>query len=833
MDTHKLEKLDLPILEVINDIKQNLRTNNRLIVNAPPGAGKSTVVPLVFHDEDWLGDKKILLLEPRRLAAKSVAARLADLGNVNLGDEIGYRIRFETRVSENTKIEVVTEGILTRMLQSDNALDNIGLIIFDEFHERSIHADLSLAFALESQMVLRPDLRIMIMSATLDMPKLSKLLECPTVVSQGRQYPVDIKHVGNTDQYLIPEMTSKVIKQAMEQHDGDCLVFLPGQGEILKCQDLLRKSLPGDVRIHPLYGALPFKKQTQAILPDPSGRRKVVLATSIAETSLTIEGIKIVVDSGFGRTQKFDPNSGLSKLETVQISKDSADQRAGRAGRLAPGTCYRMWTQGTHQQMSEHTTPEILDSDLTPLTLELAKWGIKDVGELQWLDQPSSGSIKRSVDLLEKLEALEDGNITEHGIAIHKIPTHPRIAHMLISAEDLDATHLATDLAALLEERDPLQGKAGVDINDRIEALRRFRAQNSEQRHGAFAKIERVAKQYRSIFNLEEDNDSFDYYETGILVAFAYPERIACARPGNNAQFQLANGRFAMAGHKDDLAYQPWLAVANLNARDGMGKIFLAAPLNPKDLASMVKEEEIIVWDTQEDELKASLDLRIGNIILKSTPLPDPDPELKTMAISKAVQKEGDRLLDWTTEVEQWQNRVLSLRIWNPEQQWPDVSTSNLLSTTDKWLVPYLNDVKSSADLKKLNLLEILSYTLDFDLQQSLDKLAPQRIEVPSGSNIKLQYASKGENPILAVRLQEVFGLPDTPTVNEGKNTVLMHLLSPGFKPVQITGDLKNFWDNTYFEVKKDLKGRYPKHHWPDDPWSAEAVRGVKKKNPK
>ncbi|MEP0366170.1 MAG: ATP-dependent helicase HrpB [Cyclobacteriaceae bacterium] len=819
--------IDLPITEVIDEVKTNLNKDNTLIVNAPPGAGKSTLLPLALLDEPWLKGQKILMLEPRRLAARSIATRMSELIGSQVGKTVGYRVRFDNKVSDETKIEVLTEGILTRMIHSDNELEGIGLVIFDEFHERSIHADVALALCREAQQVLRPDLKIMVMSATLDMPQLTSLLKCPAVVSQGRQHPVEINYTGDQDMMLLPEMAAGTIIQATKKHDGDVLAFFPGEGEIRKCEEILRKEARG-FAIHPLFGQLPQNKQYAAIMPSRDGKRKIVLATSIAETSLTIEGIKIVVDTGFGRTSKFDPKSGLSRLETVQISQDSADQRAGRAGRLSSGFCYRMWTKATHLRLDEHRTPEILEADLSSLVLDMAQWGIVDINQLTWLTPPPKGATAQATQLLHELGALENGRITDHGKRMHKLPCHPRIAHMLIEAEDFELLELATDVAALLEERDPLGREAGIDINVRIETMRRFREENRLGRK--FSRIEKVADSYRRMFDIAPDNGTVDPYETGLVLSYAYPERIAFARPGNNAQFQLSNGKYAMVGHRDDLAHEPWLAISHIDARDGMGKVFMASPLNPRDLAPMVKETEVITWDTKRGGLIASKDLRIGSIVLQSKPLPDPDDTHLVRAISEAIQKEGENLLDFNDDVKLWQNRVLSLRKWNPQDGWPDVSTKTLLLTNSEWLSPYLDGVKKPEDLKKINLVEVLQHSLDWELQEKLDNLAPLKIDVTSGSSIKLLYRDNAEPPFLSVRLQEVFGLAETPTINDGKNPVLMQLLSPGFKPVQITSDLKSFWDDAYFEVKKDLKRRYPKHEWPDDPWNAEAVRGVKRR---
>ena len=820
--------IDLPVKDVIPDIQKRLAESSTLIVKAPPGAGKSTLVPLALLIDIWLKDQKILMLEPRRLAAKTIATRMADLLGESVGETVGYRIRFDTKVSSNTKLEVLTEGILTRMIHQDNGLEGIGLIIFDEFHERSIHADVAMALCREAQQVLRPDLRILVMSATLDMPELSRMLNARVVESLGRQYPVEVQYSGESDIRLLPDLATRVIKSAMKKHDGDALVFLPGQGEIKKCEEILKKTLKG-VQIHPLYGQLPHAKQMTAIFPDKEGRRKVVLTTNIAETSLTIEGIKIVVDSGFARTAKFDPNSGLSRLETVKISKDSADQRTGRAGRLTEGVCYRMWTLATQNQMNEHGTPEIEQADLASLMLDMAQWGITEPSQLTWLSPPPRGNVAKATALLHELEALAHNRITAHGKQLHKLPTHPRIAHMLIKAKESGQLPLATDIAPLLEERDPLNSEEGIDINTRIEALRRFRRDKAGSNR--FSRIEKIAAQYRKMFSIEPENSPVEDYETGLLLAYCYPERIAHARPGNNAQYQMANGKIAAAGHKDDLAHEPWLAIAHVNDRQGMGKIFMASPIDPRDLTPMLKTKEVITWDTKNGGLIATKDTRIGRIVLQSIPLPEPDESKLTEAITNAIRKEGRSLLNWDEEVAQWQNRVLSLKKWYPEDGWPDVSVETLLSTNAEWLSPYLNKVRKAADLKKIDLKEVLYYSLENSLQKKLEQLAPTKVNVPSGSSIKLNYQASGSAPILAVRLQECFGLESTPMVNSGKTGVLMHLLSPGYKIVQITSDLKSFWTNAYFDVRKDLRQRYKKHFWPENPTEAIAIKGTKRQN--
>jgi len=812
---------ELPVAEIIVEVQEKLTQNNTLIVQAPPGAGKSTLLPLALLNQPWLGKQKIIMLEPRRLAARAIAMRMASMLGEEVGNTIGYRIRFDNRIGPNTKIEVVTEGILTRMLQSDNALEGVGLVIFDEFHERSIHADIAMALCREAQQILRPEMRMLVMSATLNMPQLSALLKAPVISSEGKQFPVEVKYVGGQDERLLPETTARVIIDATRNHEGDVLVFLPGEGEIRKTAELLKRDLR-EFAIHPLFGVLPQNEQYAAIMPNRNGKRKIVLATSIAETSLTIEGVKVVVDTGFGRMQRFDPKSGLSRLETVQISQDSADQRAGRAGRLSAGFCYRMWTKATHDRLAAHRIPEIMEADLASLVLDMAQWGIVNVMQMSWLSPPPKANLAQASEVLHQLGALENGRITPHGIKIHQLACHPRIAHMLLLAEEDHTIQLATDVAAVLEERDPLPREAGIDINLRVEALRRARKNNALGK--GFNRIEKVAESYRKLLRVEPNNGAVDPFETGLLIAHAYPERISCARPGNNDQFQLANGKYAMATHKDDLANEAWLAVAHMDTRDGLGKIFLASPLNPKDLRSLVKEKEIIIWDTRKGGLIATKDLRIGNIILQSKPLPSPDPKHLVQALCNALRSEGENLLNFDEEMQQLQNRILSIRKWNTDEDWPDVSTSTLLVQTEEWLAPYLNTVKKTEDLKKINLSQALFNHLKYEQQIDLNKTAPAKIVVPSGSNIQLQYFPHGETPVLAVRLQEVFGLSDTPKINNNKTSIVLHLLSPGYKPVQVTSDLRSFWNNTYHEVKKELKRRYPKHSWPQDPWEAAPV---------
>lgn len=812
---------NFPVNDCIVNLKQQLHAQHTLLLGAPPGAGKSTILPLALLDEPWLQGKKIIVLEPRRLSAKSIAQRMAQLLNEPVGETVGYRIRLETRISKATRLEVVTEGILTRLLQHDNALEDTALVIFDEFHERNLQADMALALCREAQQVLRPDLRLLIMSATLNMPELQALLNAPFIESTGRQYPVEVFYGNDADEQLLPELVAQRIVEALAKHAGDLLAFLPGEADIRRCEALLKNGL-SNVRIHPLYGMLSSSEQQAALLPNKQGLRKVVLATSIAETSLTIEGVRIVIDSGFAKRQRFDTRSGLSKVETLRISKDAADQRMGRAGRLSSGVCYRLWSNATHSRLAEHRVPEIMEADLSGLVLEAAKWGVTNVYDLNWVTPPPKAAITQANELLNQLGAIKATKLTEHGKHIHRLGCHPRMAHMLLQAHNVPLKQLACDVAAILDERDPMPRDTGIDINLRIEALRRLREQN--RLTGAWKRIAANANYYLNLLGLKESNTAIDAHSAGLVLAFAYPERIASARPGNNARFQLANGKYALLAHQDNLAHEPWLAIAHVDMREGDGKIFLAAALDPSDLKSLVREEELLYWDTRKGGLQAFTEWKLGTLVLRRKPLPIVSQQLIVEAICKAIANEGLSLLNWDEPMAQLQARVASLRIWDTNADWPDSSTDYLLTQAQHWLGPYLETCKKPDDLKKLNLEVCFLNSLSWEQQQQLNALAPSKLNVPSGSKLPITYFMNGATPLMAVRLQEVFGLADTPRVNNNRTPVVLHLLSPGYKPVQVTTDLKSFWNNLYHEVKKELQRRYPKHAWPDDPWQAKAV---------
>lgn len=821
----------LPIYQALPGLKQALAHHPTVILQAPPGAGKSTVLPLELLDEPWLAGQKILMLEPRRLAARQVAARMAALLGEEIGQTVGYRVRFENRVGRQTRLEVLTEGILTRRLQHDPTLEGVGLVIFDEFHERSLQADLGLALSREVQGALREDLRLLVMSATLDGESLSRALsEAPVITAQGRQYPVELHYLSRDPAGHLTATAAGAVSRALERHEGDVLVFLPGVGEILRTEKLLRERHP-ELRVLPLYGDLPLAAQQEAIVPDPTGRRKVVLSTSVAETSLTIEGVRVVVDSGFSRLPRFDARSGLTRLETVRVTRDSADQRAGRAGRLGPGVCYRLWSPATHATLLPQRRPEILEADLASLVLELAQWGVRDVSALNWVTPPPPGAVRQARTLLEELGALSGDALTERGREMLEWPTHPRLAHLLIESRALGVGALAADGAALLEERDPLLRESGADLTLRVAALRNWRARRGDLHGadpGALARIERLSEQWRGRLGVGAENLEPDPHHIGLLLALAYPDRIARMREGQPLRYRLSGGRGVRLADTDPLQGEPWLAVAHLDAGGEEGRIFLAAPVRPEDLEPLARTVEVVAWDARAGGLVAQRERRVGEVALSLEPLERiPDAE-RVRVLGQVVRSEGLALLPWTENLRQWQARVLSLRAWRPEENWPDVSDARLLETLEDWLGPWLGVVSRREDFARLDLAGILAAFLPWPLPARLDELAPTRLTVPSGSSIKLSYSPDGSPPVLAVRIQEMFGLADTPRVNRGHTPVLLHLLSPAYRPVQVTQDLRSFWANTYPEVRKELRGRYNKHPWPEDPWNAEPTRKAK-----
>jgi len=836
----------LPIDAVLPELRAALAARAGVVLQAPPGAGKTTVVPLALLDEPWLAGRSILILEPRRLAARAACARMSVLRGEAPGETVGYRIRFESKVSAKTRIEVLTEGILTRRLQTDPELKNVGLVIFDEFHERHLHADLALAFCLDSQKVLREDLKILVMSATLDGESVARLLgDAPIVTSHGRSYPVDVHYLPRDPVEPLPPLVSGAIRRALDEHDGDVLAFLPGAREIRRTQELLERDLGSRAAVFPLYGDLSWESQDRALQPAP-GRRKVVLATPIAETSLTIEGVRIVVDSGFVRVPQFDPVSGLSRLATTRISRASSDQRAGRAGRTAPGVCYRLWSETTQRGLVPQALPEIRTADLAPLALELAAWGVRDESALSWLDPPPQAAFDQACALLVELDALAaedaEGHITETGRAMVRLPLHPRLSHMLLAAERHGLGTLACDIAALLSERDVLTGDArrAADFSLRLEAMRAFRRQGRQgaQAHQAdpagCARINQAAQQFQRLLASAKSAHDAAIEHAGLLLALAYPDRVALARAPGDARYLLASGRGARLPESEMRLRQPCIVAASLDAGDTEGIIYLAAPVDVETLRTHlpahIRNADEIRWDAQEQAVIARREERFGALVLDSRPLSKADPEKLRAAMLEGVRRLGLEALPWTREAREWQARVMSLRHWPPQEDWPDVSDAMLTAELETWLAPYLDGVTRREHLARLDLFAILRSRLDWEQGRRLDEGAPTHVQVPSGSRVRLEYVP-GESPVLKVKLQEMFGLADTPRVAWGRVPVTLHLLSPAQRPIQVTQDLRGFWERTYAEVKKELKGRYPKHSWPDDPWNATPTARAKRRS--
>ncbi|OLV18077.1 ATP-dependent helicase HrpB [Deinococcus marmoris] len=832
----------LPIAEVIPAVRSALAAHPLVVVQAPPGAGKSTALPLELLNEPWLAGQSVIMLQPRRVAARAVASRLAEGLGERVGETVGYRVRFESRVSKQTRLEVVTEGILTRRLQRDPELAGVGLVILDEFHERSLNADLALALLREVQGALRDDLRVLVMSATLD-PDLPARLGAPLVESVGRAYPVEVRYLPTDPVGRVEDAVARKVRQSLAEDEGDILAFLPGVREIRGAAAQLADVQLGEggALVLPLYGDLSVKEQRRALLPDPDGRRKVVLATSIAETSLTIDGVRVVVDGGQSRTQAFDPATGLTRMVTGRVTRDSATQRAGRAGRTAPGVAYRLWPERTQPLLPAARPPEVLEADLAPLVLELAAWGAPDPTDLAWLDAPPTPRVETARALLRGLNALDDtGRVTPEGQRLLEFPTHPRLAHLLTGGAEAGLGPLAADLAALLEERDPLPPGSGADLTERVEALRLWRAGRGGRGDVAvLERIERLAKQWRGLLDVRADNAEPDPYDLGELIALAYPERLALPREvlpgGMRGRFLLAGGQGVALPEGDALAGAEALAVAHLDARalnpnNAEGRIYLAAPLALSALESRAAWMESVRWETRTGTLLAQNERRVGALVLETRPLKELPAGLRLDALAGAIRAEGLHLLTFSREAAGLRARVQSLRHWHPDSDWPNPSDAALLDTLEDWLGPYLGTARTREDLGRINLLPALQALLPWPLPQQLEDLAPTHLGVPTGSRIRLEYRPDGSPPILAVKLQELFGLADTPAVNGGRTPVLLHLLSPAGRPVQVTQDLRSFWNSSYFEVRKDLRGRYPRHPWPDDPWTHAPMKGIKRR---
>ena len=840
----------LPIDGVLPELVTALGRGTSAVLQAPPGAGKTTGVPPALLDAPWLSGQKIIMLEPRRLATRAAARRMAQLLDQDVGDTIGFRVRGETRVRRTTRIEVVTEGILTRMLQHDPSLEGVGLVIFDEFHERSLDADLALALTLETRDVLRPDLRVLVMSATLDGARVARMLgDAPTITSEGRAFPVETRYVERRSDVRVEDAVASVVRRSLAADDGDLLVFLPGAGEIRRVYDLLTAGeLPPRTHIRPLHGSLSSAEQDDAILPSTPGERKVVLATSIAETSLTIEGVRVVVDCGLSRVPRFSPRTGMTSLETVRVSRASADQRRGRAGRVAPGICYRLWGEHEQHHLVAHTSPEILEADLAPLALELAAFGVDDPGSLHWLDEPPSAAYSQARELLVELGALEptgeSGNrwrITPRGRRMAELPLHPRLAHMVVEADTLGALRLACDLAALLSERDPIRGGPGTvpdaDIETRLALLRgRSHATVPGQSVSGDA-LRRIRSESQRLLSTLGDRsqprgsepDAADTSAAGVLLAFAYPDRIGQLRAPRSGRFLLRNGNGAALAGPQSLSDAAYVVAAELDGRRPESRVFLAARVELEDLerhfADQITVEQEIVWDAREGAVVARERERLGAIVLAERPIRKADPDAVRAVLLDGVRQAGVDALPWSDGARSLRQRLAFLR--NTDPSWPDVSDDALRETLGDWLAPQIGTARSLADLGRVDLAGALLAMLPWDKRAALDELAPTHIVVPSGSRIPVDYRDPAA-PVLAVRLQEMFGLADTPRIARGVVPLTVHLLSPAHRPVQVTRDLAGFWRTSYFDVRKEMRGRYPKHYWPDDPLQAEPTRRAK-----
>ncbi|WP_288903359.1 ATP-dependent helicase HrpB [uncultured Sneathiella sp.] len=826
----------LPVVGILEDIASAFKSAPSAILQAAPGAGKTTLVPLYLLQMGLICDQKIIMLEPRRLAARAAARRMADLLGEDVGQTVGYRVRLDSQVSRQTRIEVVTEGILTRRLQADPELSGVGLIIFDEFHERSLQTDLGLVLVRQVQEILRDDLKLLLMSATIEGARLSSALGgAPIIKSDGRQFPVETRFLPRPSPKRIEHTAAAAVEQAVQEETGDILVFLPGTGEITRTEKLLMGSenLP-DIMILPLYGNLPARDQDRAILPDPDGKRKIVLSTDIAETSLTIEGVRIVIDAGLARNPVFDPNSGMTALLTRRVSRASADQRRGRAGRQGPGICYRLWTAAEDRSLVEFASPEIMNADLSSLVLELVNWGVQDVNELAWMDAPPPGPYAQGRDMLVALGALDDaGKITGLGREIVKFPLHPRLAGMLLRAREIGAESLAADIAALLSERDILRRDRefpNSDIRARLDIL--HAARKHKGKSGGFGSVQQVLRVRNDLARrLSVKEGVQDNSFIGQLLAFAYPDRIGELREGSELQYRLSGGRGARLAENDRLQGEPYLVIAELDGKGREARIDLAAPISIADIEANFVDQIVstrrVYWDEKKARVVAVTERKLGALVLASRRIKDPAPEEIETALLNALRGKELKELPWNSDSLSLIERVNFAKYHDADEGWPDLSLSGLEKTLEDWLLPYLAGLGSLADLQRLNLLDVLKNLMSWEQQTRLDTFAPATITVPSGSHIRLDY-SNPEMPVLAVRLQEIFGLDNVPKVADGRVAVSVHLLSPARRPVQITQDLASFWRNTYTDVKKDLKGRYPKHYWPDDPMQAEATRRVK-----
>jgi ATP-dependent helicase HrpB len=816
-----------PVDALIPDLLGTLSSQKVVLLQAPPGAGKTTRVPPALLEADWCAGQKVLMLEPRRLAARSAARFMAQARNESIGETVGYRVRLDSRVSSKTRIEVVTEGILTRMIQSDPALSGYAAVLFDEFHERSLHADLGLALVRESQQALREDLRIVVMSATLDTEPLARLLDdAPVLSASGRTYPVSLVYRQPSPQRSLIDHVVSTIFHSLSHDEGSVLVFLPGVGEIRRVAERLQDHLTDHVLLAPLYGDLSGPAQDAALDPVPAGKRKIVLATAIAESSLTIEGVRVVIDAGLQRRSRFDPGSGMSRLVTTRVSRASADQRAGRAGRLEPGVCYRLWSEGEQRGLPAFTPPEILEADLAGLVLELAHWGARSPDLLTWLDPPPAAHWDQARDLLQWLDAVDDsGGITQHGRAMRDLGLHPRLAHMIVRARDSGQGDLAAELAALLSERDVLVDRPGADLALRVRIMR------SRARSGVHhARLAQVKKLVRAL-KIDHSGPPTGDEHIGSLLALAFPDRIA-KRRGQHGRFLLSNGKGAVLSEQDSLASSPWLVAAELDGQGREARIFRGAAVEPealeRALADHIRDEQSADWDEQRGRVVARRFRKLGALVLQETELEQLDDSLAQAGLLAAVRRKGIDVLPWTETNRQWQARVMLLHALEPDD-WPCVDDQHLAESLDHWLLPFLAGKRRWSDVQSLDLGSVLTSLLDHEQQQALGRLAPRALQIPTGRQVNIDYSAEG-GPVLATKLQSLFGWTRTPTIAGGQVAIVLHLLSPAGRPLAVTADLASFWANAYPQVRKDMRGRYPKHPWPEDPLNAQAREGTKQK---
>jgi ATP-dependent helicase HrpB len=820
--------MTLPIDAVLPALLTTLAAHSAVVLQAPPGTGKTTRVPLALRDAEFLHGKKIIMLEPRRLAARSAARYMAALLGEDVGRTVGYCTRLDTKVSRETRIEVVTEGILTRLLQQDAELADYGIVIFDEFHERSLQADLGLALVRECQQVLREDLRVLVMSATLDAQPLARLLnDAPVLSCPGQVFPVDVRYRSPGRTPWLDHLAQE-IRDVLRNETGSLLIFLPGEGEIRRLLERL-DHLPVPALLTPLYGQLSAEEQDRAIAPAPTGERKIVLATAIAETSLTIEGIRVVIDAGFMRAAVYDPNSAMTRLVTQRVSAANAEQRRGRAGRLGPGICIRLWSEEENARLPAFAPPEISQADLTGMVLELAQWGVRDAAGLCWLDLPPVASWSQALSLLQALEALDDnGAITAHGRAMLALGLPPRLGHMIVRGRAMGRGRLVAELAALLSERDCLPRDSGADIHDRLLCLR------GEQHFPGVdrGRLQRIRDDARRLQEKSATNEAEQDDDVGGLLALAFPDRIAQRRNGAAARYVLANGRGAFLPEDDRLAREPWLVVADLDGQAKESKIFLAArvsqPALETTLAPAIETREFVSWDNASQSVQARQQRVLGALVLEDKALTTATPEKLAAVLAQAIADAGMHVLPWTDHWRQWQARVQIMHGLAPTQ-WPDVSDASLCARIREWAGPYLAGLSRFSHLERFPLHDALSGMLEWSQQQVLDEQLPTHLVVPTGSRISIDYTGE-HDPVLAVKLQEMFGVLTTPRLAQGRVALTIHLLSPAQRPVAVTQDLASFWKNAYPEVRKDLRGRYPRHPWPEDPFTAEPQRGVKKK---